>query len=116
MDYESFKEKFVEDLKDRQSARFADLLCTDRRQDGFDHERHHDKVPYSQMYQSSDLQEFHGGADCQENGFSRKVLLISFSNQDEIKRACVLFIVNGHNSTSLFSRFARKEGEDEHIY
>ena len=32
-------------------------------------------------------QEFHGGADRRENGCSRKVLLISFSNQDEIKRA-----------------------------
>lgn len=44
-------------------------------------------MPYSQMYQSSDPQEFHRGADCRENGCSRKVLLISFSNKDEIKRA-----------------------------
>ena len=38
------------------------------------------------MYQSSDPQEFYRGADRRENGCSRKVLLISFSNQDEIKR------------------------------
>ena len=66
---------------------YADLLCTDRRQDGSGYERHHDKMPYSQMYQSSDPQEFHRGADRRENGCSRKVLLISFSNKNEIKRA-----------------------------
>ena len=65
----------------------ADLLRTDRRQDGSGYERHHDKMPYSQMYQSSDPQEFHRGADRRENGCSRKVLLISFSNKNEIKRA-----------------------------
>ena len=32
----------------------ADLLRTDQRQDGSGYERHHDKMPYSQMYQSSD--------------------------------------------------------------
>ena len=37
--------------------------------------------------QSSDPQEFHRGADRRENGCSRKVLLISFSNKNEIKRA-----------------------------
>ena len=54
---------------------------------GSGYERHHDKMPYSQMYQSSDPQEFYRGADPRENGCSRKVLLISFSKQDEIKRA-----------------------------
>ena len=64
-----------------------DLLCTDRRQDGSGYERHYDKVLHSQMYQSSDPQEFYRGADRRENGCSRKVLLISFSNKNEIKRA-----------------------------
>ena len=36
---------------------------------------------------TADPQEFYRGADPRENGCSRKVLLISFSKQDEIKRA-----------------------------
>ena len=66
----------------------SEVKRTDRRQDGSGYERHYDKMPYPQVYQSSDPQEFHRGADCRENGCSRKVLLISFSNQQEIKRAC----------------------------
>ena len=37
--------------------------------------------------------------------------------QMSLKGEAVRFVYcNGHNSTSLFFRFARKEGEDEHIY